>query len=141
MRNLKLRKPTLLMFVLAMACLASTAVAQQRPATAPINLVAVADLSGVVRGVEERQRAQREMEQIDAALAASGSLNSRGQGRRKGHAIPRPAPCLGGPWPITRRQTTKPVPGKVAEELRSAYPSSVWASKAVPGYRRQRSGK
>jgi hypothetical protein len=40
MRNLKLRKPTLLMFVIAMACLAGTVVAQQRPATAPINLVA-----------------------------------------------------------------------------------------------------
>jgi len=40
MKNLKQKKPTLLMFVIAIACLASTAVAQQRPATAPINLVA-----------------------------------------------------------------------------------------------------
>jgi hypothetical protein len=40
MRNLKPKKPTLLMFVIAIACLASTAVAQQAPATAPINLVA-----------------------------------------------------------------------------------------------------
>src|SRR5580658_1228637 len=40
MRNLKLRKPTLLMFVLAMASLGNTTVAQQRPAAAPINLVA-----------------------------------------------------------------------------------------------------
>jgi hypothetical protein len=40
MRNLKPKKPTLLMFVIAIACLANNAVAQQRPATAPINLVA-----------------------------------------------------------------------------------------------------
>ena len=40
MINPKPKKPTLLMFVIAIACLASTAVAQQAPATAPINLVA-----------------------------------------------------------------------------------------------------
>jgi hypothetical protein len=40
MKNVKLKKPTLLMFVIAIACLASSVVAQQRPATAPINLVA-----------------------------------------------------------------------------------------------------
>jgi hypothetical protein len=40
MKNLKLTKPTLLIFMIAVACLASTVVAQQRPATAPINLVA-----------------------------------------------------------------------------------------------------
>ena len=40
MRNLKPKKPTLLMSVVAIACLASTVVAQQAPATAPINLVA-----------------------------------------------------------------------------------------------------
>jgi hypothetical protein len=40
MKNLKLTTPTLLLFAIAFACLASIAVAQQRPATAPINLVA-----------------------------------------------------------------------------------------------------
>jgi hypothetical protein len=40
MINPKPKKPILLMFVIAIACLASTAVAQQAPATAPINLVA-----------------------------------------------------------------------------------------------------
>jgi len=40
MRNLKPKKPTLLIFVITIACLASSVVAQQRPATAPINLVA-----------------------------------------------------------------------------------------------------
>jgi hypothetical protein len=40
MKNPKLTMPTLLMFAIAFACLASTAVAQQRPAAAPINLVA-----------------------------------------------------------------------------------------------------
>jgi hypothetical protein len=41
MRNLKPKKPTLLMSVIAIACLASTVLAQQRPTTtAPINLVA-----------------------------------------------------------------------------------------------------
>jgi len=40
MKNLKLAMPTLLIFAIAFACLAGTAVAQQRPAAAPINLVA-----------------------------------------------------------------------------------------------------
>jgi hypothetical protein len=40
MKNLKLTKPTLLIFAIAIAFLASTVVAQQPPATAPINLVA-----------------------------------------------------------------------------------------------------
>ncbi len=40
MNNLKLTTATLLMFAIAFACLASTAVAQQRPAAPPINLVA-----------------------------------------------------------------------------------------------------
>jgi hypothetical protein len=40
MKNLKLTTPTLLIFTIAVGCLAHTAVAQQRPATAPINLVA-----------------------------------------------------------------------------------------------------
>ncbi len=40
MKNLKLKKPTLLIFAIAVAFLASTVVAQQPPATAPINLVA-----------------------------------------------------------------------------------------------------
>jgi hypothetical protein len=40
MKNPKLTTPTLLMFAIAFACLASAAVAQQRPAAAPINLVA-----------------------------------------------------------------------------------------------------
>jgi hypothetical protein len=40
MKNLKVAMPALLMSVIATAFLANTAVAQQRPATAPINLVA-----------------------------------------------------------------------------------------------------
>jgi hypothetical protein len=40
MKNPKLITPTLLIFALAFASLANTAVAQQQPATAPINLVA-----------------------------------------------------------------------------------------------------
>jgi hypothetical protein len=40
MKNLKVAMPALLMSAIAIACLANTAVAQQRPATAPINLVA-----------------------------------------------------------------------------------------------------
>jgi len=40
MKNLKLTMSTLLMFVISFVCLGSTAVAQQRPATTPINLVA-----------------------------------------------------------------------------------------------------
>ena len=40
MKNLKLATPILLIFAIAFACLASPTVAQQRPATAPINLVA-----------------------------------------------------------------------------------------------------
>lgn len=40
MKNLKLTKPTLLIFAIAIAFLTSTVVAQQPPATAPINLVA-----------------------------------------------------------------------------------------------------
>jgi hypothetical protein len=40
MKNRKLITPTLLIFTLAFASLANTAVAQQQPATAPINLVA-----------------------------------------------------------------------------------------------------
>jgi hypothetical protein len=40
MKNLKLTTSTLLMFVISFVCLGSTAVAQQRPATTPINLVA-----------------------------------------------------------------------------------------------------
>src|SRR5580704_17947776 len=40
MKNLKVAMPALLMSVIAIAFLANTAVAQQRPATAPINLVA-----------------------------------------------------------------------------------------------------
>jgi hypothetical protein len=40
MKTLKLKKPTLLKFAIAFACLASIAVCQQRPATPPINLVA-----------------------------------------------------------------------------------------------------
>jgi hypothetical protein len=40
MKNLKLTIATLLMFAIAFACLASPTVAQQRPAAAPINLVA-----------------------------------------------------------------------------------------------------
>jgi hypothetical protein len=40
MKNLKLTMSTLLMFAIAFVCLASTAVAQQPPAAAPINLVA-----------------------------------------------------------------------------------------------------
>jgi hypothetical protein len=40
MQHLKLITPTLLIFAITFACLASTAVAQQHPATAPINLVA-----------------------------------------------------------------------------------------------------
>jgi hypothetical protein len=40
MKNLKLAMPILLIFAIAFACLASPTVAQQRPATAPINLVA-----------------------------------------------------------------------------------------------------
>jgi hypothetical protein len=48
----------------------------------------MANLSGVVRELrKERQRAKRQVEQIDAALAALGSLNSRGQGRGKGHTM------------------------------------------------------
>jgi hypothetical protein len=40
MKNLKLATPILQIFAIAFACLASPTVAQQRPATAPINLVA-----------------------------------------------------------------------------------------------------
>ena len=40
MKNLNLTTSTLLMFVISFVCLGSTAVAQQRPATTPINLVA-----------------------------------------------------------------------------------------------------
>jgi hypothetical protein len=40
MKNLKVAMPALLMSAIAIACLANTAVAQQRPASAPINLVA-----------------------------------------------------------------------------------------------------
>jgi hypothetical protein len=40
MKNLKLTKPTLLIFAIAVAFLARTVAAQQPPATAPINLVA-----------------------------------------------------------------------------------------------------
>jgi hypothetical protein len=40
MKNLKVAMLTLLMSAIAIACLANNAVAQQRPATAPINLVA-----------------------------------------------------------------------------------------------------
>ena len=40
MKNLKFTTATLLMFAFAFACLASTAVAQRRPAAPPINLVA-----------------------------------------------------------------------------------------------------
>jgi hypothetical protein len=39
-KNLKVAMPALLMSAIAIACLANTAVAEQRPATAPINLVA-----------------------------------------------------------------------------------------------------
>ena len=48
----------------------------------------MANLSGIVQELrKERQRAKRQMEQIDPALAALGNLNSRGQGRRKGHTM------------------------------------------------------
>jgi hypothetical protein len=40
MKNPKLTTPSLLMFAIAFAFLASTAIAQQRPAAAPVNLVA-----------------------------------------------------------------------------------------------------
>ncbi len=40
MKNPQSTKPTLLIFAIAFACLANAAVAQQRPAAAPINLVA-----------------------------------------------------------------------------------------------------
>jgi len=48
----------------------------------------MANLSGVVRELrKERQRAKRQMEQIDAALAALGRLHYRDGNRRKGHTM------------------------------------------------------
>jgi len=48
----------------------------------------MANLTGVVRQLrKERQRAQKQVETIDAALAALESLNSRGPSRKMGHTM------------------------------------------------------
>jgi hypothetical protein len=48
----------------------------------------MANLTVVVNALKkEEQRAQQQIEQLDAALAALGSLNSRGRGRGKGHKM------------------------------------------------------
>jgi len=48
----------------------------------------MANLSGVVRTLKkERQQAGKQIEQIDAALAALGNLNRRSRSSRKGHTM------------------------------------------------------
>jgi hypothetical protein len=48
----------------------------------------MANLSGVVQALKkERQRAQHQVERIDAALAALGNLNSRGRVGKRGHTM------------------------------------------------------
>jgi hypothetical protein len=48
----------------------------------------MAHLSGVVKALRmERQRATKQIEQIDAALAVLGSLNSRGRAGKRGHTM------------------------------------------------------
>jgi nucleoid DNA-binding protein len=48
----------------------------------------MANLSTVVKALrKERQRATKQIERIDAALAALGNLSSRSRDRRKGHTM------------------------------------------------------
>ena len=48
----------------------------------------MANLAGVVRELKkERERAQKQMEQIDAALAALDNLNGKRRTHRKSHGM------------------------------------------------------